>query len=97
MEESSRRSALRREARRANELEELTVRGTLPEKHSAAHEVAKKFFDAGAFAGIFLFGDGSGLVAKFEAEDGFLEGLKLVGDLFIDGGDWVGGGRGLRG
>ncbi len=36
-------------------------------------EGAEAGFDAGAFAAVVVFGDGSGLAAQLEAEEGFLQ------------------------
>src|SRR5271163_1999961 len=46
-----------------------------------SHQVAEGFFDAGAFAGVIVFADGTGLAAEFEAEDVVFEIVEAAADL----------------
>src|SRR5271155_2026893 len=57
-----------------------------------SHQVAEGFFDAGAFAGVIVFADGTGLAAEFEAEDVVFEIVEAAADLVVnigDGFDWA--------
>src|SRR6202166_5097238 len=63
----------------------------------ALHQIAKRFFDAGTFAGVIVFADGAGLAAQFEAEDIVFEVVEAALDLVVNIGDgFYRAARGLR-
>src|SRR5271156_2397407 len=53
----------------------------------ALHQVAERFFYAGAFAGVIVFADGAGLAAEFEAEHIIFEVVEAALNLLVNIGD----------
>src|SRR5208337_2495427 len=52
-------------------------------KNLAMDKIAQKLFDAGALTGVLFLGDGTGLLAEFQAKDGLLERIEAGTDLGV--------------
>src|SRR5580704_15021209 len=65
----------------------VCVAGTGNAGRLALHQVAEGFFYAGAFTGVIVFADGTGLAAELEAEDLIFSVVEAALDLMVNVGD----------